>query len=95
MALGLLLRQARWTEDTETLVDIAIAEGRIVEIAQRISANARLRTSTASCDRRLRTDECADVTPRRDCPKRGRSAHRMCSARAGLPGRDASNSPNR
>ncbi len=40
MALGLLLRQARWTEDTETLVDIAIAEGRIVEIAQRISANA-------------------------------------------------------
>ena len=40
MALDLLLRQARRTEDTETLVDIAIAEGRIVEIARRISADA-------------------------------------------------------
>jgi dihydroorotase-like cyclic amidohydrolase len=40
MALGLLLRQPRRTEDTETLVDIAIAAGRIVEIAQRISADA-------------------------------------------------------
>ena len=40
MALDLLLRQARRAEDTETLVDIAIAEGRIVEIARRISADA-------------------------------------------------------
>jgi alpha-D-ribose 1-methylphosphonate 5-triphosphate diphosphatase PhnM len=40
MALDLLLRQARRTEDTETLVNIAIADGRIVEIAQRISADA-------------------------------------------------------
>ena len=40
MALDLLLRQARRTEDAETLVDIAIADGRIVEIAQRISADA-------------------------------------------------------
>src|SRR5215471_13975373 len=40
MALDLLLRQARRTEDTEMLVDIAIAEGGIVEIAQRISADA-------------------------------------------------------
>jgi alpha-D-ribose 1-methylphosphonate 5-triphosphate diphosphatase PhnM len=40
MALDLLLRQARRTEDIETLVDIAIADGRIVEIAQRISADA-------------------------------------------------------
>jgi cytosine/creatinine deaminase len=40
MALDLLLRQARRSEDTETLVDIAIADGRIVEIAQRISADA-------------------------------------------------------
>jgi predicted amidohydrolase len=35
-----LLRQARRAEDTETLVDIAIADGRIVDIAQRISADA-------------------------------------------------------
>jgi cytosine deaminase len=40
MALDLLLRQARRTEDNETLVDIAIADGRIVEIARRISADA-------------------------------------------------------
>ena len=40
MTLDLLLRQASGTEDTETLVDIAIADGRIVEIAQRISADA-------------------------------------------------------
>ena len=40
MALDLLLRQARRTEDNETLVDIAIADGRVVEIAQRISADA-------------------------------------------------------
>ena len=40
MALDLLLRQARRAEDKETLVDIAIADGRIVEIAQRISADA-------------------------------------------------------
>jgi len=40
MALDLLLRQARRTEDPETLVDIAIADGRIVEIAQRISSDA-------------------------------------------------------
>src|SRR5215468_7779646 len=40
MALDLLLRQARRAEDTETLVDIAIAEGRIVEIAQGIAADA-------------------------------------------------------
>jgi cytosine/creatinine deaminase len=40
MALDLLLRQARRAEDNETLVDIAIADGRIVEIAERISADA-------------------------------------------------------
>jgi alpha-D-ribose 1-methylphosphonate 5-triphosphate diphosphatase PhnM len=40
MALDLLLRQARRTEDIETLVDIAIADGPIVDIAQRISADA-------------------------------------------------------
>jgi cytosine deaminase len=40
MALDLLLRQGRRAEDNETLVDIAIAGGRIVEIAQRIVAEA-------------------------------------------------------
>ena len=40
MALDLLLRQGRRAEDKETLVDIAIADGRIVEIAQRIVAEA-------------------------------------------------------
>ena len=40
MALDLLLRQGRRAEDNETLVDIAIAGGRIVEIAERISADA-------------------------------------------------------
>ena len=40
MALDLILRQGRRAEDKETLVDIAIADGRIVEIAQRIAADA-------------------------------------------------------
>src|SRR5262245_66181447 len=40
MALDLLLRQARRAEDKETLVDIAIAGGRVVEIAGHIVADA-------------------------------------------------------
>jgi dihydroorotase-like cyclic amidohydrolase len=48
MALDLLLRQGRRTEDKETLVDIAVADGRIVEIAQRISAEG----PTEDIDRR-------------------------------------------
>jgi cytosine deaminase len=40
MALDLLLRQARRAEDRQALVDIAVADGRIVEIAERISADA-------------------------------------------------------
>jgi cytosine deaminase len=40
MALDLLVRQARRAEDRQSLVDIAIADGRIVDIAQRISADA-------------------------------------------------------
>jgi predicted amidohydrolase len=53
MALDLLLRQARLTEGKEALADIAIADGRIVEIADRIVADApaaavRLRTSRAN-----------------------------------------------
>jgi predicted amidohydrolase len=40
MALDLLLRQARLTEGKEALADIAIADGRIVEIADRIVADA-------------------------------------------------------
>src|SRR5262245_11429244 len=40
MALDLLLRQGRRAEDRQTLVDIAIADGRIVEIGQRIAAAA-------------------------------------------------------
>ena len=40
MALDLLLRQGRQAEDNETPVDIAIAGGRIVEIAQQIIAEA-------------------------------------------------------
>jgi cytosine deaminase len=40
MALDLLLRQGRRAEDKETLVDIAILDGRIVEIAERITAEA-------------------------------------------------------
>jgi dihydroorotase-like cyclic amidohydrolase len=44
MALDLLLRQARLTEDKEALADIAIADGRIVEIADRIVADARGRS---------------------------------------------------
>ena len=48
MALDLLLRQGRRAEDKETLVEIAIADGRIVEIAQRIAADVPARTSTAA-----------------------------------------------
>jgi hypothetical protein len=40
MALDLVLRQAR-RPDAEALADIGIADGRIVDIAQRISADAR------------------------------------------------------
>jgi cytosine deaminase len=40
MALDLLLRQARRAEDKETLVDIAVAGGRVVEIAGHIVADA-------------------------------------------------------
>src|SRR6266403_274800 len=40
MALDLLLRRARRAEDGQALVDIAVADGRIVEIAQRITAEA-------------------------------------------------------
>ena len=40
MALDLLLRQARRADDGQALVDIAVADGRIVEIAQQITADA-------------------------------------------------------
>jgi cytosine/creatinine deaminase len=40
MALDLLLRQGRRTDGQDALVDIAIADGRIVEIADRIVADA-------------------------------------------------------
>jgi cytosine deaminase len=39
MALDLLLRRARRAEDGQALVDIAVADGRIVEIAQQITAD--------------------------------------------------------
>src|SRR4029450_7224853 len=40
MALDLLLRQGRWADGEGALVDIAIAGGRIVEIADTIIADA-------------------------------------------------------
>src|SRR2546429_8167788 len=40
MALDLVLRQARRAEDKEAVVDVAIAGGRIVEIAEHIVADA-------------------------------------------------------
>jgi cytosine deaminase len=40
MALDLVLRQARRAEDKEAVVDIAIAGGRIVEIAEQIIGDA-------------------------------------------------------
>src|SRR5258708_1593618 len=40
MAVDLVLRQARRAEAKEPLVDIAIADGRIVEIAEHIAADA-------------------------------------------------------
>jgi hypothetical protein len=59
MALDLLLRQARLTEDKEALADIAIADGRIVEIADRIVADARGRSAVLTSRADVAYWQCA------------------------------------